>query len=70
MRLILDRVAVRSDVVRAEPGSIVASESEQLWVATGEGVLVIERLQPAGKRAMDASEFLRGHPMTDGVWLE
>ncbi|MGH2498081.1 MAG: methionyl-tRNA formyltransferase [Ktedonobacteraceae bacterium] len=32
-----------------------------LQVATGEGVLVIERLQLEGKKAMNASEFLRGY---------
>jgi methionyl-tRNA formyltransferase len=34
-----------------------------MGVNTGEGVLLISRLQPAGKREMDAEEFLRGHPL-------
>lgn len=36
-----------------------------LAVATGEGTLVISRVQPAGKREMSVEEFLRGHPIHD-----
>ncbi len=32
-------------------------------VESGEGLFLIARLQPAGKREMDAEEFLRGHPL-------
>ncbi len=32
-----------------------------LWVATGEGLLVLDRLQLEGKKAMYADEFLRGY---------
>ena len=32
-----------------------------LQVATGEGVLVLDRLQLEGKKAMNADEFLRGY---------
>ena len=38
-----------------------------LAVATGSGTLLIARLQPAGKREMDAEEFLRGHALLKGV---
>ena len=32
-----------------------------LQVATGEGMLVLERLQLEGKKAMGADEFVRGY---------
>lgn len=35
-------------------------------VATASGTLLIARLQPAGKREMDAEEFLRGHALLKG----
>ncbi|MHB8863975.1 MAG: hypothetical protein ACYC6N_16340, partial [Pirellulaceae bacterium] len=35
-------------------------------VATGAGCLAIHRLKPAGKRVMDAGEFLRGYPVQVG----
>lgn len=45
-----------------------APNSQPPWraciaVKTGRGTLLIGRVQPAGKREMDAGEFLRGHPI-------
>ena len=45
--------------VQAEPGEVVDA-AETIAVATGDGVLAIERLQRAGKRELSAPEFLRG----------
>lgn len=45
--------------VRSEPGDIVEAD-DTIRVATGDGVLAIERLQRAGKRELSAEEFLRG----------
>ena len=36
---------------------------EGLLVATGDGSVLVRRLQPAGRKMMDVSEFLRGHPL-------
>jgi methionyl-tRNA formyltransferase len=68
LRLILEQVrpVEYSSRQPAEPGTVVAAADERLWVATGEGVLAIERLQPAGKRVLTAGEFLRGYPLTVG----
>ncbi len=30
-------------------------------VVTGQGLLVLQRVQPEGKRPMEMEEFLRGH---------
>jgi methionyl-tRNA formyltransferase len=48
------------------PGIIVEASKEALIVACGEGALQIDQIQPAGKRAMSAAEFLRGHPIQVG----
>jgi methionyl-tRNA formyltransferase len=40
-----------------EPGTVLGSD---LRIATGSGTLVITELQPAGKRMMPASDWLRG----------
>jgi len=56
------------------PGSVALLDTQEhaldwpefrrvLAVQTGEGTLLIGRVQPAGKREMDAEEFLRGHPL-------
>ena len=41
-------------------------EAGQMRVATIDGVLEISRLQPAGKRVMDARSFLNGHEIAPG----
>lgn len=51
----------------ATPGTPVATDSKRdkrllVWAGDGRVVEVLE-LQPAGKRRMAASEFLRGHPL-------
>ncbi len=61
-----------------QPGYVKSEDRAQLdpralppWdkvitAGTGQGALEIARLQPAGKREMNASEFLRGHPLLEG----
>jgi methionyl-tRNA formyltransferase len=67
LRLILERVLAHPDwPLDAAPGSVVLAEDGRLCIATGEGVLEILRIQPAGKRVMDVDEFLRGHPLQVG----
>lgn len=44
---------------RGEPGLVVATK-EGAAVVTGEGLLALEEVQLAGKRAMGIAEFLRG----------
>ncbi len=63
--------AVPDDATPAEapPGSILAAEGEQLSVQTGDGILHVLRLQPAGKRPMSAADFLRGHSLPTGSLL-
>jgi methionyl-tRNA formyltransferase len=46
--------------VRVPPGTILEAPGH-LLIATGDNPLEILELQPAGKRAMSAAEFLRGH---------
>jgi methionyl-tRNA formyltransferase len=40
-----------------------------LHVATGNGVLAIEQLQPAGKKPMHVADFLNGHKLVTGQML-
>ena len=48
------------------PGTVLGLEAERLLVACGDGVLAIERLQSAGRRAISAAEFAHGHAL-DGL---
>lgn len=56
--------------VSAEPGTVVAADAAGLLVAAGAGTsLRLDRLQPEGKRAMDARAFLAGRPVMPGTRL-
>ncbi|MBE3577340.1 MAG: methionyl-tRNA formyltransferase [Limnochordales bacterium] len=50
----------------AEPGQVV-SVHPALTIRTGDGLLVVDMLQPAGKRPMSAADYLRGHPLPVGA---
>lgn len=70
MRLILDRVSVAApEGTPAAPGKVVSTEDGRLLIGTGDGLLSLDRIQPAGKRAMRAEEFLRGHRVGPGEIL-
>lgn len=69
MRLILGRVSVLDEPASAPPGTVVRSSGSELLIATGEGLLKIEQLQPSGKRMLTAEEFLRGYPLVEGQQL-
>ncbi|MPN55036.1 Methionyl-tRNA formyltransferase [bioreactor metagenome] len=44
-----------------EPGTVIATDKEALYVACGGGtVLKMMELQPAGKKRMSAADYLRG----------
>ena len=42
----------------AEPSTIIDASKNGIQVATGEGILNLESLQPAGKKAMSAQDLL------------
>ena len=42
----------------AEPGTIVEATKQGIQIATGDGILNLESLQPAGKKAMSAQDLL------------
>jgi methionyl-tRNA formyltransferase len=67
VRLILDAVTPLVDEpTNVAPGGVVWCDRQRLHVATGGAVLSLDRIQPAGKRAMEIAEFLRGHPIQPG----
>jgi methionyl-tRNA formyltransferase len=70
LRLILHRTAAidPSPNPEVQPGTVLDA-GQRLLVATGAGALEILTLQPAGKRVMAASEFLRGYQLTPGQRL-
>lgn len=73
MRLIVHRVrtspAEAQLLGKSAPGEVVSVEAG-LAVATGDGLLFLEEVQPAGKRVMQVADFLRGNPVQVGDRLE
>ena len=49
-----------------QPGETL---DDSLLIACGDGALRLQRIQPAGKSAMDAADFLRGFPLPTGTLL-
>jgi methionyl-tRNA formyltransferase len=47
--------------VSAAPGTVIATSSDGIDVATGVGTLRLTRVQAAGRKAMPAADFLRAH---------
>ena len=65
LRLILEKVQVEP-ALPAEPGMVLEAKGDRLAIATGQQALVIDAIQPAGKRVLSAAEFLRGYPVRPG----
>lgn len=64
LRVILESVRVVD--AAGQPGKVLEASGDQLVIATGQGGLAIEAIQPSGKRVMSAGEFLRGYPVRAG----
>lgn len=53
----------------AEPGTIIAIDKTGISIATGEGVLKLTQVQPAGKKSMTAHDFICGAKIEVGEQL-
>lgn len=51
------------------PGTVLDLSPAGIKVQTGDGAVLLTRVQPAGKKAMDAAEFIRGGVMKKGTVL-
>ena len=52
------QASVIAENAAAEPGTIITASKHGIQVATAEGILNLESLQPAGKKAMSAQDIL------------
>jgi methionyl-tRNA formyltransferase len=70
-RVLIHRTAVTTAVTPDKPGVIVRAEGDRFEVATGNGhVLRLLVIQPEGRRAMTARDFLAGRHVVPGTSLE
>ncbi|MNJ74284.1 Methionyl-tRNA formyltransferase [compost metagenome] len=61
--------ANRSAAGGQAPGTVLNLSEQGIEVKTGDGSVLLTRIQPSGKKAMDASEFIRGGVMKTGTVL-
>ena len=67
IRLMIARTGKTSQVPGGNPGTLFTDPAGAWCVRTGEGTAVeVIEVQPAGKKRMPVSEFLRGHPCGEG----
>lgn len=65
---VLEAVAAEG---RGEAGTVLAATPERgIVVACGDGAMALMRIQPEGKKAQSAREFLAGHKVPAGTRLE
>ncbi|MEQ8212028.1 MAG: methionyl-tRNA formyltransferase [Lacipirellulaceae bacterium] len=64
-RLIVHKTVVHPESGKGDPGTVLSCE-DSLLVATNQGQIELVEVQPAGKRAMAASDFLRGNRLKPG----
>ena len=66
VRLNIDRVQLVDSCELASASGDVVEASNRLLLSTGNGILEVLKILPAGKRAMSAAEFLRGNHVSVG----
>jgi len=66
-RIKIYKAEIKSMKISEEPGKVVEGLSNQLRVATGDGVLLITEIQGSSGKRMDISDFLRGRNLPVGT---
>lgn len=62
-------VTLTGAALDAKPGTVLDLSPEGIVVRTGDSTVTLIEIQPAGKKALKASEFVRGTSMTKGTVL-
>jgi methionyl-tRNA formyltransferase len=68
-RLIVLQTRVEPGTPTTVPGTVITVARDALHVATGNGCLVITRVQPEGRRPMTVRDFLAGRRLQPGMQL-
>ncbi len=70
-RLLIHRTALTSAISPDAPGTVVRAETDRFELVAGDGhVLRLLSIQPEGRRAMSAREFLAGRHVAPGTKVE
>lgn len=66
---IIQARSIKEATHQTVPGTVVAGFPDELRVAAGQGVLLIEQIQGDSGKRMAVKDFLRGHPLPPGTVL-
>lgn len=55
---------------RDKPGRIIKASDGELYVCTGKGILSILEVKPEGKKTMNASAFINGRHIKEGMYFD
>ena len=67
MRVIFGPIKVENPPLNnVPPGTVLEAKGSRLVISAGQGAVVPQSLQPAGKKSMSIDEFLRGHHVRPG----
>lgn len=69
LQVLESRVLPQAEQTDLSPGQVADVESGRLHVQTGDGILSVNRVKPAGKGEMAVADFLRGQPVSRGDQL-
>lgn len=69
LRLLRTSADEASGTATATPGEVLEASGDLLRVAAARGAIRVRELQPAGRRAMSARDFLNGHRVAPGARL-
>lgn len=65
----IDAAKISAQTRNVVPGTVLHVAEAGIQVATGAGILRLSSVQPAGKKAMDVAQFVRGAKMQEGTVL-
>ncbi len=69
LRLIIHEAVSRVSNHGVKTGTVVNAAGGELSIAALDSLLIVQQIQPAGKRQMDAGEFIRGYRIEPGMQL-
>ena len=64
------RASVCKEETDNDPGTVVRTDKNGIYVQTGNGVLRLDEIQLEGKKRMDSNAFLRGFEVPSGIRLQ
>ncbi len=68
-RLKVGQAAIAEESSQERPGQVLAVYPGGVQVATGQGSVYLQQLQPEGKRMLRCEEFIRGYQVKAGEMM-